>query len=117
MNTIPVACLPPCSLPGLPIRARLARVALGVSALIALQGCGNSGSAGTSQGSGAAGTAAKPLVLRVGHFPNVTHAHGLIAHALSRQGKGWFEQRLGPGVTIEWYTYNAGPSAMEAILT
>ena len=39
----------------------------------------------------------------------------MIAHALSRQGKGWFEQRLGPNVEIQWFTYNAGPSAMEAI--
>src|SRR6476646_613744 len=53
--------------------------------------------------------------LRFGHFPNVTHAQGVIAHALSRQGKGWFEQRLGPNVEIQWFTYNAGPSAMEAI--
>ena len=29
--------------------------------------------------------------------------------------KGWLEQRLGPGVEIQWFTYNAGPSAMEAI--
>ena len=54
-------------------------------------------------------------LIRFGHFPNVTHAQGVIAHALSRQGKGWFEQRLGPGVEIQWFTYNAGPSAMEAI--
>jgi NitT/TauT family transport system substrate-binding protein len=54
--------------------------------------------------------------LRVGHFPNVTHAQGLVAHAFSRQGKGWFEQRLGSDVTIQWFVYNAGPSAMEAIL-
>src|SRR4051794_28253436 len=54
-------------------------------------------------------------VIRFGHFPNVTHAQGVIAHALSRQGKGWFEQRLGPEVEIQWFTYNAGPSAMEAI--
>ena len=53
--------------------------------------------------------------VRVGHFPNITHAQGVIAHALSRQGKGWFEQRLGPGTKIEWFIYNAGPSAMEAI--
>src|SRR5438128_6322448 len=53
--------------------------------------------------------------IRVGHFPNITHAQGVIAHALSRQGKGWFEQRLGPGTKIEWFIYNAGPSAMEAI--
>ena len=55
-------------------------------------------------------------VLRVGHFPNVTHAQGLIAHAFSRQGKTWFEQRLGPEVTIQWFVYNAGPSAIEAVL-
>jgi len=53
--------------------------------------------------------------IRVGHFPNITHAQGLVGHALSRQGKGWFEQRLGPGTKIEWFIYNAGPSAMEAI--
>ena len=53
--------------------------------------------------------------IRVGHFPNITHAQGVIAHALSRQGKGWFEQRLGAGIKIEWFVYNAGPSAMEAI--
>jgi NitT/TauT family transport system substrate-binding protein len=53
--------------------------------------------------------------IRVGHFPNITHAQALVAHALSRQGKGWFEQRLGPGTEIEWFVYNAGPSAMEAI--
>jgi len=58
---------------------------------------------------------AENLVLRVGHFPNVTHVQALVAHALSRQGKGWFEQRLGPDVTIQWYSYNAGPSAIEGL--
>src|SRR5213080_4065381 len=53
--------------------------------------------------------------IRVGHFPNITHAQGVIAHALSRQGKGWFEQRFEPGIKIEWFVYNAGPSAMEAV--
>jgi NitT/TauT family transport system substrate-binding protein len=61
------------------------------------------------------GRAESKTVIRFGHFPNITHAQGVIAHALSRQGKGWFEQRLGPGVEIQWFTYNAGPSAMEAI--
>lgn len=55
------------------------------------------------------------LVLRVGHFPNITHAQALVAAQLTRQGKGWFEERLGAGVKIEWFVYNAGPSAMEAI--
>jgi NitT/TauT family transport system substrate-binding protein len=60
-------------------------------------------------------TYAEKIVLRVGHFSNITHAQGIIVHQLSRQGQGWFEQRLGQDVTIEWYVYNAGPSTMEAI--
>src|SRR5215471_9087113 len=59
--------------------------------------------------------AQEKTAIRFGHFPNITHAQGVVAHALSRQGKGWFEQRLGPGTKIEWFIYNAGPSAMEAI--
>jgi NitT/TauT family transport system substrate-binding protein len=59
--------------------------------------------------------AADSAVLRVGHFPNITHAQALVAHNLSRQGKGWFEERMGAGTKIEWFVYNAGPSAMEAI--
>ena len=57
--------------------------------------------------------------LNFGHFPNVTHVQGLVAHHFSRQGKGWFEERLkeatGKDVRINWYVYNAGPSAMEAV--
>ncbi len=44
------------------------------------------------------------VTIRFGHFPNITHAQGVIAHGLSRQGKGWFEQRLGPEVEIQWFT-------------
>src|SRR3954452_10588221 len=60
-------------------------------------------------------TAAQQVTLRVGHFPNVTHVQALVGHALSRQGKGWFEERLGPGTKIEWFVYKAGPAATEAI--
>ena len=58
---------------------------------------------------------AEKITLRVGYFPNVTHAQGLIGSQSTRAGHGWFEQRLGPDVTVQWYPYNAGPSAMEAI--
>jgi NitT/TauT family transport system substrate-binding protein len=60
---------------------------------------------------------AEPVTLRVGHFPNVTHIQALVARDFERLNKGWFEQRLGPDVKIEWYVYNAGPSAMEALFT
>lgn len=69
-----------------------------------------------SAGGQSAELPAEEVVVRLGHFPNVTHAQGLVAHARTREGKGWFEERLGPGVKVEWYTYNAGPSAMEALL-
>lgn len=58
---------------------------------------------------------AEEVTIRVGHFPNITHAQALVAHGSSRQGRGWFESRLGPDVKIEWFVYNAGPSAIEAI--
>jgi NitT/TauT family transport system substrate-binding protein len=68
------------------------------------------------------------LKLRVGHFPNITHAQALVARQLARRGEPWFEPRLNQQqgennndhnshqpIEIEWYLYNAGPSAMEAI--
>ena len=71
---------------------------------------------------GLAGNASAPntpkvptAVIRIGHFPNITHAQALIAHQLSRSSDGWFEKRLGDGVSIQWFVYNAGPAAMEAI--
>ena len=66
------------------------------------------------------GLSAAPIpkrIIRIGHFPTITHAQAVIAHGMSRQGDGWFERRLGPDVNIEWYVYKAGPSAMEALLT
>ena len=53
-------------------------------------------------------------VIRIGGFPNVTHVQALVARNMSRHGEGWFERYL-PGYSIEWYTYNAGPTAMEAL--
>ena len=78
-----------------------------VSALV-LSGCKP---AETKSGGASGGK----VVLRVGHFPNITHAQAVIAHGLSRAGKGWFESRLGPNVEVQWFVYNAGPTAMEAI--
>lgn len=57
---------------------------------------------------------AQTTTLRVGHFPNITHVQALVAHHFSRRGQGWFEARL-PGVKIEWFVYNAGPSDIEAM--
>lgn len=66
---------------------------------------------------GRAQTSEGKTVLRVGYFPNLTHAQGVIGSTLSAEQKGWFEERLGPAVEVQWFVYNAGPSAMEAIFT
>ena len=49
-------------------------------------------------------------VIRVGHFPNLTHAQALVG--LSR---GDFARALGSKVTIETTVFNAGPSVIEAM--
>ncbi|MEY2934306.1 MAG: putative aliphatic sulfonates-binding protein precursor [Pseudomonadota bacterium] len=64
---------------------------------------------------GAVSAWAEKVTLRVGYFPNITHAQAVIGSHATREKHGWFEQRLGPDVTIQWYPFNAGPSAMEAI--
>src|SRR5882672_5754579 len=52
----------------------------------------------------------KPTVIRVGYFPNITHAQALVGRA-----NGQFGKALGPDVQIEWKAFNAGPSAIEAL--
>jgi sulfonate transport system substrate-binding protein len=65
--------------------------------------------------SGSALAQTDAITLRVGHFPNVTHVQALVARNFERQGRDWFGAKVGQKVKIEWYGYNAGPSAMEAI--
>jgi sulfonate transport system substrate-binding protein len=48
------------------------------------------------------------VTLRLGHFPNVTHAQALVGRAT-----GEFERTL--GVPVQWTLFNAGPSAVEAM--
>ena len=48
--------------------------------------------------------------IRVGHFPNVTHAPALFARATNH-----FEKSFGESAKIEWKTFNAGSEAVEAL--
>src|ERR1700726_3599229 len=54
----------------------------------------------------------QPLTLRLGYFPNLTHAPALVGIA-----KGYFAAALGSNVTIETHTFNAGGDAITAILS
>jgi NitT/TauT family transport system substrate-binding protein len=56
------------------------------------------------------GTAAEPVVVRVGHFPNITHAQAVIG-----RNNGWFDKALAPDARVDWKAFNAGPSAIEAL--
>lgn len=53
---------------------------------------------------------AQQVMIRVGAFPNITHPQAMIGKA-----NGWFEKEMGPQVKIDWKTFNAGPSAIEAM--
>ncbi len=49
-------------------------------------------------------------LLRAGYYPNLTHSQGVIGRATGR-----FEKALGPNVHVDWKTFNAGPSVIEAL--
>src|SRR5579871_1540345 len=66
----------------------------------ALSACGSS--------SGSSG----PTTLRLGYFPNITHATAIVGVE-----KGIFAQDLGPNVHLTTATFNAGPAAVQALLT
>jgi len=58
--------------------------------------------------------AALPLnaqqAIRVGYFPNITHAQALVG-----QANGQFQKDFGSTATIQWQQFNAGPAEIEAI--
>jgi NitT/TauT family transport system substrate-binding protein len=51
-----------------------------------------------------------PTNIRVGAFPNITHPQPMVGKA-----NGYFEKAMGPQVKIDWKSFNAGPSAIEAL--
>jgi NitT/TauT family transport system substrate-binding protein len=100
--------------------------ALGLAALAALGACGSdsksssdttgapAGTAATATGSTSAAasttTSSEPVTLRLGYFPNITHATALVG-----VGKGIFKEHLAPNVTLETSTFNSGTEASEAL--
>jgi NitT/TauT family transport system substrate-binding protein len=57
-----------------------------------------------------ASTAFAQTVIHVGAFPNITHPQAMVGKA-----NGLFERAMGPKVQIDWRSFNAGPSAIEAL--
>ncbi len=50
--------------------------------------------------------------IHVGAFPNITHPQAMVGKA-----NGWFEKAMGSDVKIDWKSFNAGPSAIEALFS
>lgn len=69
------------------------------AALVTATACGGGGDRAT-----------QPTTLRLGYFPNITHSQPIVALA-----RGTFAESLGPNVKLETKTFNAGPSAIEAL--
>ena len=78
---------------------RLAVAIASIGAVLSLAACG-----GSSQASG--DTVA---TVKLGYFPNLTHATAIVADK-----EGFFTKELGK-TTLEVKTFNAGPAAMEAL--
>jgi NitT/TauT family transport system substrate-binding protein len=84
----------------------LALAATAITAASALAACGGSDDNTTKSGSGAA---AEATTIRLGYFPNITHAPALVG-----VNKGFFQTALGT-TKLETKTFNAGPAAFEAL--
>jgi len=81
---------------------RAERVAVLLAALaLAASACGGGGAKSDS-----------PVTLRLGYFPNLTHAPAMIGLE-----KGFFKDKLGSNVTIDAKTFNAGPDVVTAIFS
>jgi NitT/TauT family transport system substrate-binding protein len=71
-----------------------------VSLAVAIGGCSVAGGTG------------EDVQLRLGYFPNVTHAPAIVALE-----DGLFAEALGPNVTLAPQAFNAGPDVIEAIFS
>jgi NitT/TauT family transport system substrate-binding protein len=71
---------------------------------------GPGGAAGSPSGAAGSSEPGRNLTLRLGFFPNVTHATALVGIH-----DGIFADHLGAGVTLRTQSFNAGPSAIEAL--
>jgi sulfonate transport system substrate-binding protein len=82
------------------VRAALTPVVLAVVVTAGLAACGKA--------AGASG----PMTLRLGYFPNLTHATPIVGIE-----KGIYSKNLGNEVKLDTKTFNAGPSAIEALFS
>ncbi len=87
---------------------KITALVLVLSAILAVvAGCG--GKQETQQTS--VSSTKEKAVIRVGYFPNITHAQALVGLS-----DGTFQKAIGNNTRIEEHTFNAGPSEIQALL-
>ena len=92
-----------------PTLVRRALIAVvGVVLLAGLAACSDDSKSMATSG-GTASSSSTPVTVRLGYFPNITHAPAIIAVE-----KGYFQQALGQN-KLETATFNAGPEAIDAL--
>jgi NitT/TauT family transport system substrate-binding protein len=90
---------------------RIALIVFGLLIALVVGACGDASSDEQPGSTGGGPTAAdEEVTLRLGYFPNVTHAQPQVGLA-----RDTFAAALGPNVTIETTTFNAGPAVVEAL--
>ncbi|WP_229071461.1 ABC transporter substrate-binding protein [Actinoplanes sp. DH11] len=90
-------------------RRALVLVTAAVAASTLLAACG---SADENTAAGTSGATAEAKKINLGYFPNITHAPALVG-----VNKGLFAEALGSGTELSTKTFNAGPAAIEALLS
>ena len=89
---------------------RISLLLLSATLLVAAAAC-KSGSTPNSPASPGSMSPPKAVTLRLGYFPNVTHAQPMVGIA-----RGTFKDDLGANVKLDTSkTFNAGPAAVEAL--
>ncbi len=90
--------------------ARLVDVAVALVGIVVLAACGSSAFSSSGSASDRSSVPAKPATIRLGYFPNVTHAPALVGIK-----DGIFAKALGRSIKLETTSFNAGPEAVEAL--
>jgi NitT/TauT family transport system substrate-binding protein len=92
-------------------RSFLQLLALLTVALVVFAACGGDDDGGGSSGGSSDGSSSDDFTLRLGYFPNVTHAPALVGLQ-----EGFIEADLPDGTSLETLEFNAGGEAIEAML-
>jgi NitT/TauT family transport system substrate-binding protein len=94
--------------------SKLIALLLLTAAILAVAACGGDDegtpTTGSPEGANGSSAAKEEVTLRLGYFPNITHSQPIVG--LQR---GTYAGVLGANVKLETVTFNAGPSAIEAL--